>query len=211
MNAQLELSLKKRKKAKFEWLALVGRVVTLPAVLALAVLITFYFARPEIYLRSYELFLSILFLLICPVLAYPIAKLIPVLREQGREGARNTAFITSMVGYLGAVTYTHLASSSKELCFIAETYFFSALLLFICNKAVGIRASAHSCGASGAAILFGAVMGGFAWLIALAVFLFSLWSSLSLRRHDGKEFIFGALCVMGGFMLAILSAILLPF
>ena len=202
MNAQLQNERAKRKKKDLAPLALFGRVATLPAVLALAVLVTVFFMRPEVYIRPYELYLSILFLLVFPVLAYPIAKLVPSLRAQGREGARNTAFITSLVGYLAAVLYTHIALSSEELCFIAETYFFSAVLLFFCNKAVGIRASAHSCGAAGAAVLFGAVMGGVAWLISALVFLFARWSSLSLRRHDGKEFFYGALCVLGGFMLA---------
>ncbi len=193
---------------KLERLALFGRVVTLPAILAAAVLITLRLMRPEVFLYTADLYISLFCLGVCPVLAYPIAKLIPALRAKGREGARNTAFLTSVIGYLIGVVYVLAVGASPALCFIHETYFFSVVLLLFCNKAVGLRASAHSCGAAGASILFGAVMGGVAWLVSLAVFLFALWSSLSLKRHDGKEFFFGALCVLGGFMLAILCTVL---
>ncbi len=189
-------------------LALVGRIVTLPAVLAMVVLFTLYLARPNVFLHTADFFVSLFTLVLCPVLAYPLAKLIPSLRRQGREGARNTAFLTSLIGYLGGITYAFAVGASSELCFIQVTYFFSAVFLFFCNKAVGIRASAHSCGACGAAVIFGAVMGGFAWIASLLTVLYALWCSLYRKRHDGREFFFGALCVLGGFMIALLCAVL---
>lgn len=195
-------------RSALEILALIGRVVTLPAILAAAVLFTFLIMRPEVYAHKSDFAVSFFCLVVCPVLAYPIAKAIPALRKKGREGARDTAFLTSVIGYLIGVTYAFAIGASPALSFVHATYFFSVVLLLFCNKAVGLRASAHSCGAVGAAVLFGTVMGGFYWLISLAVFLFALWSSLSLKRHDGKEFLFGALCVLGGFMLAILCTVI---
>ncbi len=195
-------------KRTLEYLAFVGRVITLPAVLAAAVLMTLLIMRPEVFTHASDFAVSFFCLVVCPVLAYPIAKAIPVIRKKGREGARNTAFLTSVIGYLIGVTYAFALGASPSLSFIHATYFFSVVLLLFCNKAVGLRASAHSCGAAGAAVLFGTVMGGFWWLISFAVFLFALWSSLSLKRHDGKEFLFGTLCVLGGFMLAILCTVL---
>ncbi len=192
-------------------LALIGRIVTLPAILATAVLFILYFSRPVVFSSSVDFFVSLFTLGVCPVLAYPLAKLIPPLRKQGREGARNMAFLTSLLGYLVGVIYVYAVGASAELCFIQVTYFFSAVFLFFCNKAVGVRASAHSCGACGAAVLFGTIMGGWAWILsALAVF-YALWSSLYRKRHDGKEFFFGALCVLGGFMLALLCTVLPTF
>lgn len=195
-------------KRALETLALIGRGVTLPAILAAAVLVTVLIIRPEVFMHKSDFAVSLFCLVGCPVLAYPIAKCVPALRKKGREGARNTAFLTSVIGYLIGVIYAYAIGAAPSLSFIHATYFFSVVLLLFCNKAVGLRASAHSCGAAGAAVLFGAVMGGFYWLIALTVFLFSLWSSLSLKRHDGKEFLFGALCVLGGFMLAILCTVI---
>lgn len=197
-----------KEKNFLNTVALVGRIVTLPAVLAAAVLCTVLLVRPTAFVHGADFFVALFTLGVCPVLAYPLAKAIPSLRKRGREGMRDTAFFASLIGYLFGAVYVYAVGASAELCFVQVTYFFSAVFLFFCNKVVGIRASAHSCGSCGAALLFAFVIGRpIAWLLSLAIVFYSCWSSLYRKSHTGKEFFFGGLCVLGGFTLSLICAL----
>lgn len=71
------------KKERF---ALAVRKLTLAPVLAGVMLCVIRFYRTEVFQKDIQFAYSILFLTVFPVLAYPLQKYIPHVREQGRDG-----------------------------------------------------------------------------------------------------------------------------
>ena len=97
------------------------RALTVPSLLAAVILVAFYFVLPQAFHGIHDLFFSLFFLTACPMLAYPIAFAVPSMRRKGHNGARSLAFVTSIVGYLGGVTYAFFAKVSPELFYIFVT------------------------------------------------------------------------------------------
>lgn len=134
-----------------------------------------------------QLALSLLFLVAVPLLAYPLAALLPLYRKQGREGQRNLAFLLNPLGYLAAVIYGCSADVSRSLLLIYLTYFLSVAVLLIFNKVLRQRASGHACGIAGPLILLIYFIGWMCVLPCAIIFAAVTWSSLYLHRHTPGE------------------------
>lgn len=198
---------KKSEKIKVGFFAIIAkifRVITVPPVMVSALFTILYFARRDIYSSLSQLFISILFLGILPVLAYPAVELFPALKKNRRESERNFAFIFTAVGYIGGAVYALAANLSRDLTFVYFAYLFSAMLLIICNKVIKLRASGHSCSITGPILLLLTLTG---WQFigpCAAVFAGVLWSSLYLKRHTLKEITLGALSAALGMVISLL-------
>ncbi len=187
-------------------IAFVIRVITLPPVMIAALLLLCWEAKRSLFSGVGELALSVLFLMVLPLLAYPLQPLIPKLRAAGRQGQRNFAFVTTFVGYTAAVIYGVLEHVEPGLMVIYASYFASYCLLLLMNY-VGLKASGHACGIAGPMILAIYTLGHL-WCIVPCVLLGALvaWSSLELGRHTARELIFGALAALVGFGAGVLTA-----
>lgn len=171
------------------------RVLTVPPVMALALMLCLYGGGivPD---RAQALG-AVLSLGLVPVLAYPISAAVPGLRRRGREGQRNTAFIMSLLGYAGGWLMGTLQGLGPGMMFIYGTYLFSVLILLVFNKLFKLRASGHACSVTGPALLIICFLRGWWPLPCLAVYGLSFWASLASRRHSAGEYILGSLsCVL---------------
>ena len=169
------------------------RAASLPAVLALLLLCLLRGIRPDLFPR-FSFPLSIIFIVILPMLPYPISM---VHRKEGstpRETQRSLAFVLTLLGHTVALVYGVVRGLDRELMLIYWTYFLSIILLFIFNKLLHIRASAHGAGMAGAFCLMPWLLGAVWWLPCAVVIAAVCWSSLVLNRHTTKELIFGACC-----------------
>lgn len=180
------------------------RAVTVPPVMVLALLLILFFRDRGIFAGSQELLLSILFLTLIPLLAYPLAHLLPKQKSAVREGQRNLALVLNLICYAGAVLYGLARGVSRGLSLIFLVYFLSVLILTLLNKVIGIRASGHACSLVGPMILFVYFIGGIAILPCVLLFGAILWSSLTLKRHTLKELLYGSLTALFAFFLSLL-------
>lgn len=170
------------------------RVLTVPPLMAAALILTMRLSPAGVIDSTSVALLSLLFLALVPILAYPIAAAIKPLRDKGREGQRNTAFVMSVLGYTGAGVYGALSGLSAQVLFIYGTYFFSVALLLVCNKLLKLRASGHACSVIGPMLLIIYFVGGWAVPICLCTYAASFWSSVALKRHTVREYLLGTLC-----------------
>jgi hypothetical protein len=172
---------------KKETAAEVVRVLTVPPLTAFLLLFTLFFTRNEIFTGAEQLFLSVLFLSVMPIMAYPLSALIPEYKSLGREGQRRLAFILNFTGFSAAAIYGLISGASRNLLLIYLTYFLSVLILVIFNRYLSIRASGHACGITGPLILLVHFMGGGCILLCAALFVLIVWASLVLKSHTPDE------------------------
>lgn len=177
------------------------RVVTVPPVLLTILILLLWIGREDIFHSGAEAWLSWLLLGGIPLLAYPLQPMLPGFRKQGREGQRRLAFLLNAVGYTSAMIIGYVMNLSKHLKLIFATYFLSLVILIICNL-LHIRASGHACGVSGPLVLLVYFIGWKALIPCLAVGAAVVWSSLTLKRHTGRDLLLGALACAAGFGLA---------
>ena len=187
---------KKEEFAKFI------RTVTIPPIMVSLLLLVLYICKSGIFSNIYELLLSVLFLAVIPIAAYPLQPLIPKYKDKGREGQRNLAFILSFSGYIAAVLYGIFARTTKELLLIFVTYFLSVIILLFFNKVIKFRSSGHACSISGPLVFFIYFMGWVTLIPCCILFALICWASLVLKRHTVKELIGGCVSCIIAFALA---------
>ena len=194
----------KEIKTTTEKLASVIRIVTVPPVMVIALLLILYFYLPQPFGTLPELLTAIALLGLVPLLAYPLQPVFPHYRQRGREGRRELAFVLTGVGYTIAFLWALPAGTSPAVRTVCAGYCFSALLLTLCNKVLHRRASGHACSAVGP-LLFLIYYFGW-WLLLPSVVIAALiaWASVTLRRHTPIDLLWGTLCSMFGFAIAVL-------
>ena len=78
------------------------RIVTVPPVMAAWLMLSLWFGDRALFPCGFRAVAAALVCLtLLPALAYPLSRAIPRLREKGREGQRNLAFVLSALGYVG--------------------------------------------------------------------------------------------------------------
>lgn len=173
-------------------LAKIIRVVTIPPVMVGTLIILLSTLRNDVFASGLESFLTLLFLAIIPVLAYPLSMLIPSIKEKGRDGQRNLAFALSAVGYAGGFVYALLANVSTPLMIIFGTYFLSIIVLSFMNKVIKVRASGHACSIAGPIGLVCYFLPPVCIVASLCLYVAIFWASVRMGRHTVKEFIWGS-------------------
>jgi len=171
-------------------LAMAIRVLTIPPVMALVLLTALYAARREMIGSALNLVLAVVFLVIFPILAYPLQPLLPKLRRQGREGQRNLATWMSFLGYVMGFVCALILPVSGYLLAIYATYLLSGLTFVVLNKVFKFRASGHACGVAGP--IFTMIYFISPWLALVLLILPAVyWASLTMGRHTKAELIAG--------------------
>ncbi len=180
------------------------RTITIPPLLVSTLLTALYFLRPEIYHSAGDLVAAIVFLALIPTVAYPLQKVLPKLRDTGRQGQRKLAFVMSIIGYTAGFAFAWLTDATSELKFIYGTYLVSVILLIFFNKFLHFRASGHACGVFGP-LIHAVYFMGWGWLLPCAAALAAvIWSSLYLTRHTKGELFFGGMSALVAFLLCMI-------
>lgn len=183
-----------------EKIAKIIRIVTVPPLLVVALIITLYLQNPSIFRDGTDYAVALVFLGLFPVLVYPIWAAVPRLKEKGREGQRNLAFIGTLIGYIVAFLYGELSGAVPELKLIFRTYFIAVLLLTFANKVLKKRASGHACSVVSPALFLCCFVGLYTLPVCIFIIAVSFWGSLTLKRHKPME-------LLGGSTVCILSFI----
>jgi hypothetical protein len=188
----------KEKLAKFI------RIVTVPPVMVTALIAILYIARDDIFTSATEIVMSLVFLALIPVLAYPLSLLIPKIKEKGREGQRNLAFVLTAIGYVVIWLYGLLSACNQNLLLIFTGYFLSVVILLILNKLLKIRASGHACSITGPIVFVSYFLGFKGLIVGIVTYALIYWASITTKRHTPSEFIFGTVTSIVAFIIPLL-------
>lgn len=187
-----------------EKIAKLVRVITVPPFLVAALIIILYIQKSDIFRSVTDYTAALVFLGLLPVLVYPIWAAIPKLKEKGREGQRNLAFIGTLIGYTLAFLYGELSGAVPELKLIFRTYFIAVLLLTFTNKVLKKRASGHACGVVSPALFLCCFVGWYTLPVCIFIIAVSFWGSLTLSRHKPMELLGGSIICLLSFAIAYL-------
>ena len=174
------------------------RVLSVPPVMVSVLILILAFSKDGIFRSALEIVITIVLLGFVPILAYGLQKILPGFKEQGREGQRKLAFITNLVGYSAAFLWALIADVENALLLICSTYFFSVVLLTICNNGLHYRASGHASSFTGPLVLLIYFFGWKVIIPCLVIAALIIWSSIYLKRHTVKE-------IVGGIVVCLLS------
>jgi len=168
------------------------RILTVPPLLAAALLGLLYAYNPELFGGGLNISLLAVFLAAFPILAYPLQPLIPPFRKQGRRGQRNLAMLMCFTGYISAVTAIACLKGTNAERLISLTYLISGIGIVIFNKLLKVKASGHACGAAGPIVALVFFLGWW-WLLAVIILLPVFAASVKTKQHTFKELFFGTL------------------
>jgi hypothetical protein len=166
------------------------RVLTVAPIMALLMLVIVYISNTKLFGGPTNFVLSIVFLTILPLLAYPLQPFIKKFKDKGREGQRTLAMIFAVVGYVFGCLSALFLHAPKFVWIIYLTYLLSGALIMLFNKLFHLKASGHACGVTGPfAILisFGQILGYIGVPVLAAVY----WASLHMKRHTLKQLLGG--------------------
>jgi len=179
-------------KIKTENIAKFIRIATVPPFMVAYLLIALN-SITNFFEKKLDIIVSWVGLVILPLLAYLIHRIVPALYSKGRECQRNLAFVFSLIGYLLCFIYGIVRRKSKTQMFLF-TYFFAVLFLTIINKLISVRASGHALSSISPAIFSFIYVNFMFGLIFLILFFISVWASLYIKRHKVGDIVSGVIC-----------------
>ncbi|HWQ76643.1 MAG TPA: hypothetical protein VN441_15150 [Syntrophomonas sp.] len=180
------------------------RIVSVPPVLVTALIVILAVARDDVFTSTIDIVMALIFLALIPVIAYPLSVLIPEIKEKGREGQRNLAFILTAVGYVIVWLYGLLSACNQNLQLLFTSYLLSVVILLILNKLLKIRASGHGCSITGPIVLVSYFLGFQGFVVGCVAYALIFWASIRTKRHTPQEFIFGTATSLVSFTLTLL-------
>ncbi len=180
------------------------RVLTVPPVMVAVLILLLGAEDPAIFRGTGEKLLTLFFLGVVPMLAYPLQPAFPKYRGRGREGQRELAFVMTGAGYSLALVGALCTRVGRELLTIVVGYFVSFVLLTLCNNATPIHASGHASSIAGPMLYLVRFVGWRMLPPCIALAALVVWSSLTLRRHTAWELLSGAGISVAAFFAALL-------
>ncbi|MFS0788157.1 hypothetical protein ABC345_17485 [Shouchella sp. 1P09AA] len=176
------------------------RIATLAPLMAFVALLLLFVAEPSIFDSWFQFSFALLFLVVLPVMAYPLQPIVPGFRHKGREGQRNFAIFMGVLGYVFGILFAYVTNAPEGTTMIYWIYFLSGVGIVVFNKVLRIRASGHACGVVGPISFLIYFLGSIAF-IGLLLIALVYWASLKMKRHTLSELIWGSaisfIAVMG--------------
>ena len=192
-------------KQAMKCFAKIIRGVTVPPAIVSVLLVLLWSLRADVIGNATDFWLSLVFLAVVPVLAYPLQRLSPAFRAQGQRGARKLAFVLSFGGYTAALVVSLLRGAVPNLAYIDAVYLCSVAVLTLINLLTPWHASGHACSIVGPVALLGCFFGLPVILGGAAFVALSFWSSVYLKRHTVREYLLGALSpIVSGALMYVL-------
>lgn len=171
-------------------IAYVIRVVTVAPIMALVLLLVLFFRAPQTFGNTASFLMTVFFLVVLPLLAYPLQPLIKKYKDKGREGQRTLALIFAVAGYIIGLVSAIAFCAPKDVLVIYLSYMISGLFVALTNKVFHFKASGHTCGVAGPFMLlvyFGQTIG----YLGVAVLALAWLASLYMKRHTWPQLLVG--------------------
>lgn len=186
-----------------EKIAKIIRTVTIPPMEAFVMLLILYHTKKIYFGNLRNLIFVILFLMIIPICAYPIASKI---KKKGstRDHQRKMAFLFNFLSYLMIMLIGYGLGFSKNLQWILNIYFLSVLVLTVINKGFKIKASGHACSCVLPYLILSSFFGTYVAVLCFVLYLLEFWASIELKRHTVKEFFLGSMVAVMIFIASLI-------
>ena len=171
-------------------IAYVIRVITVAPIMALVLLIVLYFNSPLTFGSTAVFLMTVFFLVVLPLLAYPLQPLVKKYKDKGREGQRTLAMIFAVAGYILGLASAIIFGAPTGVLVIYLAYMISGLLVALTNKVLHFKASGHACGIAGPFMLlvyFGQMIG----YAGLGVLIIAWIASFYMKRHTWPQLLVG--------------------
>lgn len=169
------------------------RKITVAPITAAIMLTAFFIFTPEIFQSAFLYVLSLFFLGILPMLAYPMQKYIPPYQNKGRDGQRTLAMIFAVSGYILGIAAGLLAHAPEETLLIYLEYLLSGMVILLFNKCFHKKISGHACGVFAPIGLFIYFKLYICAAIGIVAAVFVYISSLKTKRHTLPQLIGGSI------------------
>ena len=169
------------------------RKITVAPIMAAVMLTAFFLFKPEIFQSALMYVLSLCFLGILPMLAYPMQKHIPPYKDKGRDGQRTLAMIFAVSGYVLGIAAGLLARAPKGTLLIYLEYLLSGMMILLFNKCFHRKISGHACGVFAPIGLFIYFKLYICAAIGIVIAVFVYISSLHTKRHTLPQLIGGSI------------------
>jgi hypothetical protein len=184
------------------------RVLTVAPFMALLMLTILYLRDPALFGGVLYYILSVVFLTVFPLLAYPLQPLLRAFRDKGREGQRTLAIYFAVAGYIGGCLSAAVFGAPEGVWIIFLCYLASGTLVLLVNKLLHFKASGHTCGVTGPFILL-LYFGQAAGLIGIPLLALVWISSIAMKRHTMAQLLGGAAIPVVSLTIAVLIKLLL--
>ena len=109
------------------------RVLTVAPIMARVMLLTLYLRTPLLFGGRVHFAFSVLFLVVFPLLGYPLQPFIKKYKDKGREGQRMLAIDFAVSGYIGGCLFAMLLRATKSVWIIYLSYLLYGILVMISN------------------------------------------------------------------------------
>lgn len=186
-------------KPAFQKSAKLIRVLTTPPLFAAVLSSLLYLLYDGSFASVWHYLSALFFLTALPLLAYPVAALVPPLRRRGRSAQRNLALVFSVLGYIGGFLVAVLGGGAPVEKVMLGTYLFSGVALAL-TTVFHFKASGHTCGCSGPIALLSFFVSPW-FLVGYFLLTPIFWSSKSLGRHTVPQLIVGCIIPVIGILL----------
>lgn len=178
-----------KKRSVTGILYLIVRILTLPPIVIGITLLLMYV--PAGLLTPQELLLCEIFLLLIPLVAYPLREIFHIGKDR-RTGQRRTALICSSVGYIAGMIWSLLVPCSWIVHILFLSYMISIALLLLLNAGFHFRASGHACSMTAPAVLFTWKLHPLMFIPSVLLIVAVYRSSLKLSRHTLLQLLAGS-------------------
>lgn len=184
-------------------LAKIIRIITVAPIMSL-VLFTLMWLHGGLIRGVGEYMVSVIFLTVFPISAYPLQRALPPFRERGRDGQRSLAMIMANVGYALGALYALIFGASSAVLTLFLTYLMSGAALLVINRLFGFKASGHACGLVGPVTALAYYVSRYALAVGAILFAAVIWGSLRMKRHTLPQLIAGGIIPVAAFCFWIL-------
>ena len=169
------------------------RKITVAPIMAAIMLTAFFIFTPEIFQSVFMYVLSLFFLGILPMLAYPMQKHIPSYKNKGRDGQRTLAMIFAVSGYVLGIAAGLFVHAPKGTILIYLEYLLSGMMILLFNKCFHKKISGHACGVFAPIGLFIYFKLYICAAIGIVIAVFVYIASLQTKRHTLPQLIGGSI------------------
>ncbi len=170
--------------------AYIIRIITVAPIMALVLLLVLYLRAPYTFGNLAVFISTVFFLVVLPLLAYPLQPLIKKYKDKGREGQRTLALIFAVSGYILGFASTAIIGAPSAVLVIYISYMVSGLFVALANKVFHFKASGHACGVAGPFMLlvyFGQMIG----YLGIGVLVMACLASVYMKRHTWSQLLVG--------------------
>lgn len=168
------------------------RILTVAPIICLISSLIIYFTNKELYGSTLSFIMSLIFLVITPLLSYPIFYIFKSLRLKGRSFQRKLAIVFAYVSYIFVFAFSFIFHDSIQIIFYHLNYLLTATILYLSTKLFHFNASGHAAGVAGPITfltLFISPWFAFGYLLLILV----IYCSIKMKRHTILEAIVGSL------------------